>query len=270
MSDNRQYYYLRLKENFFDDDAMLVLEGMPDGYLYSNILLKMMLRSLKNGGRLAINNVIPYNSQMLAKVTHHQVGTVEKALEVFQKLGFIEILDNGAIYIMNIQNFIGKTTTEADRQREYDRKIALEKKSVGNLEEILDISTPELEIEKDIDTDIEKEKNKKGKRTKVLNVEEIISDHLFSSQMSDKILEWVKYKTEKRCSYKEQGLKSLLTVIDNNIKTYGEQKVMNVIDESMAANWQGICFDKLKKQESKYQSESDRIANRISEVDTWV
>ena len=33
MSDNKKYYYMRLKENFFDDDNMLILESMPDGYL---------------------------------------------------------------------------------------------------------------------------------------------------------------------------------------------------------------------------------------------
>ena len=52
MSDNRKYYYLKLKENYFDDDSIVVLESMQDGVLYSNILLKLYLKSLKHGGRL--------------------------------------------------------------------------------------------------------------------------------------------------------------------------------------------------------------------------
>ena len=40
MSDNRKYYYLKLKENYFDDDSIVLLESMQDGVLYSNILLK--------------------------------------------------------------------------------------------------------------------------------------------------------------------------------------------------------------------------------------
>ena len=40
MADNRKYYYLKLKESYFDDDAIVLLESMPDGILYSNILLK--------------------------------------------------------------------------------------------------------------------------------------------------------------------------------------------------------------------------------------
>ena len=41
MSDNRKYYYLKLKESYFDDDAIVLLESMQDGILYSNILLKL-------------------------------------------------------------------------------------------------------------------------------------------------------------------------------------------------------------------------------------
>ena len=50
MADNKKYYYLKLKEDFFDSDEMLLLQGMKDGYLYSDILMKMYLRSLKNEG----------------------------------------------------------------------------------------------------------------------------------------------------------------------------------------------------------------------------
>ena len=31
MSDNRKYYYLKLKENYFDDDSIVLLESMQDG-----------------------------------------------------------------------------------------------------------------------------------------------------------------------------------------------------------------------------------------------
>lgn len=109
MADNRKYYYLKLKEDFFDTDEMKILESMKDGYLYSNILLKLYLKSLSNSGRLMYRNVIPYTPEILATLTGHQVGTVEKALDVFKKLDLIEMLDNGAIYMMDIQNFMAKT-----------------------------------------------------------------------------------------------------------------------------------------------------------------
>lgn len=170
MSDNKKYYYLRLKDNFFDSDELKILESMKDGYLYSNILLKLYLRSLKNDGKLVVNDRIPYNAEMLASVTGHQVGTIKQALSMFKELGLIEILENGAIYMLDIQNFIGKGSTEADRRRSYDRKIAQEKEllkveSVRNLREISEKSTPEIEIELEKDIEIEKEIHSSAKST---------------------------------------------------------------------------------------------------------
>ena len=79
MSDNRKYYYLKLKENYFDDDSIVLLESMQDGVLYSNILLKLYLKSLKHGGRLQLQRL----------QVHH-----------FQPLSFIQMVAN-----KNIMNF---------------------------------------------------------------------------------------------------------------------------------------------------------------------
>lgn len=127
MADKGTYYYLKLKEGFFGSADMLLLQGMPDGYIYSDILLKLYLLSLRQEGRLMYRGIIPYTPEMIASVTHHQVGTVEKAMRTLTSMGFIEILDNGAIYMMDIQNFIGKSSDEADRKREYRASITAEK-----------------------------------------------------------------------------------------------------------------------------------------------
>ena len=158
MSDNKHYYYIKLKADYFDSDEMIVLESMPDGHKYSNILLKFMLRSLKNEGKLMFNNKIPFNHIMLSQVTRHSVGEIEKAVQIFESLNLIEILHNGAIYINDIQNFIGKSSTEADRKRSYRIRIDEDKKLLGHLsEECPEINPPELELELKLKKELELE-----------------------------------------------------------------------------------------------------------------
>ena len=151
MADNRKYYYLKLKENYFDEDAIVLLESMQDGVLYSNILLKLYLKSLKNGGKLQLDENIPYTAQMIATITRQQVGTVERALQIFMKLGLVEPLQNGALYMSNIELLIGQSSTEGERKRRARRAL---QEQAALPEAVADKCPPERELE------IEKEKEK--------------------------------------------------------------------------------------------------------------
>ena len=161
MADNKKYYYMRLNENYFNSESQVLLESMPDGYLYSNILLKLYLISLKNDGRLMFNDKIPYSPQMIATITRHQEGTVEKALRIFRDLNIIDVIDTGAIYMLDIQNYIGKSNTEADRKRAYRKRIESEKIEMGHLSSNCPL---EIEKEKEIEKEIEIEKEKEIKK----------------------------------------------------------------------------------------------------------
>lgn len=158
MSDNRKYYYLKLKENYFDDDSIVLLESMQDGVLYSNILLKLYLKSLKHGGRLQLDEDIPYTAQMIATITRQQIGTVERALQIFLKLGLVEVLDSGTFYMSNIELLIGQSSTEAERKRAarlQNKALSALRTSGGHLS---DIRPPEIEIELEKEIEIEKER----------------------------------------------------------------------------------------------------------------
>jgi len=155
VADNRKYYYLKLKENYFDDDVIMVLESMPDGILYSNLLLKLYLKSLKHGGRLQLDENIPYTAQMIATITHHQIGTVERALNIFLKLGLIERTPDGIFYMSNIELLIGKSSTEGERKKQ--ARLALKAQSGQLSGHLSDIHPPEIEIKKEIELESERE-----------------------------------------------------------------------------------------------------------------
>ena len=158
MSDNRKYYYLKLKENYFDDDSIVLLESMQDGVLYSNILLKLYLKSRKHGGRLQLDEDIPYTAQMIATITRQQIGTVERALQIFLKLGLVEVLDSGTFYMSNIELLIGQSSTEAERKRAarlQNKALSAPRTNGGHLS---DIRPPEIEIELEKEIEIEKER----------------------------------------------------------------------------------------------------------------
>ena len=198
MSDNKKYYWLKLKENFFDREEIVIMENMPDGYLYSNILLKLYLRSLKNEGRLMFNNRIPYNAEMLSTITRHEVGTVERAIKIFRELGIVEVLDNGAIFMSEIQEYIGKGSSEGERKRAYRARIKAEKqgsflennqdwdKNGTMSQNVPDKRPPEKEIEKEIEKEreIERELSSSLEKRKKDDNDDILPSPNFNLELS--------------------------------------------------------------------------------------
>ena len=77
--------------------------------------------------------------------------------------------------------------------------------------------------------------------------EQILSD--FPGELGKAVGDWLAYKTEKRQGYKPTGLQSLLTQIRNAAQEHGDAAVVKVIRDSMAANYQGIVFDRLSRNE---------------------
>ena len=212
MSDNKKYYYLKLKEDFFDSPEIKVLESMPNGYKYSNLLLKLYLKALKFDGALRLNEYIPYNVEMISAVVGMDIDTVRVAFDLFKKLKLVEILNDGTIYMLEIQNFIGKSTTEADRKRNYRKRIEEEKTKLienGQMSGQMSLKCPdktppekerEKDIERDIEKDIEKDKKEKTKKKKTkqeptqTEIDEVVDAYTSNEELKTAIIEFVKFR----------------------------------------------------------------------------
>lgn len=58
---------------------------------------------------------------------------------------------------------------------------------------------------------------------------------------------WLEYKTERKEFYTPRGLQSLMTVVKKKVAQYGAQAVNDVIERTMASNYQGIVWEWLDR-----------------------
>lgn len=155
----KKYYWLKLKENFFEEDTISWLEEQENGVYYSNFYLKMCLKSLKTNGIL-IRNVgeilIPYDIKKLAEITRVKLDTAIVAMELFKKIGLVQILENGEIYLTQLELMVGSETSKAElmrKKREREKQLVLDD-SNNVTEMLLDCYTEkEREIEKELQQD---------------------------------------------------------------------------------------------------------------------
>ena len=165
----KKYYWLKLKEDFFEDDTIEWIEEQPGGEKYSLFYLKLCLKSLKTDGIL-IRNVgemlIPYDVKKLAEITKTDIDTVRVAMELFKKIGLIQILENGEIYMAQLKNMVGSESKWAEKKRLQRAK----NKSLPEPENEGGDNVPDKskKCPREIETDIEKEKEKEKELEKEL------------------------------------------------------------------------------------------------------
>lgn len=185
MSENKRYYWLKLDENFFEDDTITWLEEQENGKDYVIFYLKLALRSLKDDGHLIRyvgETLIPYDTKALSKLTNTNIDTVNTAMTAFEQIGLIERLETGEIYMKQINEMIGSETEVARRVRKHRAKEkALEqqdeqKKLQSNIDVTKSNTELELELDKELDKDID-EKHSPAKAEPQIPYKEII-DHL--------------------------------------------------------------------------------------------
>lgn len=56
-------------------------------------------------------------TEMVATLTRHEVGTVERAIKIFLELGLVETTETGTIYISQIETLVGKSSTQGERKK---------------------------------------------------------------------------------------------------------------------------------------------------------
>lgn len=153
----KKFYWLKLKSDFFDDDTIRFIEEQENGIKYSNFYLKLCLKSLKTDGkliRLVGDTFIPYDVNSLSKLTNVDIDTVRTAMQLFEQIGLIQVMESGEIYLSQINEMIGSETDKAQIMR---RKRAEEKLNGNIVTKMLPKCYLEIEKEIEIEKDIEKE-----------------------------------------------------------------------------------------------------------------
>lgn len=169
MSKNKKYYWIKLNENFFDDDPMAWILEQENGKDYIIFYLMLCLRSLTTQGllfRSVGDMLIPYDAKKLAEITKTPVDTVRVAMKLFEEVKLIEVLDTGEIYMKQINELIGSETDKARRMRVLRASRKLQEIEEGNIvtqmlpdcyEMLPRDRDKEKEIEKELDEEIDLE-----------------------------------------------------------------------------------------------------------------
>ena len=175
MGQNKKYYWLKLKENFFEEKQIKYLRSLPDGDKIVIAYLKMQLKSLKTEGFIKYDSILPSNIDELAMVLDENTNTIKLMIGALQKVNAVEILDDGSFYMIAMQDLIGKEGESAERVRRFRKNEQL--KALQCNSDVTKCNTEiEIEIEKEIEKEIDKDIDKENKKINYQQIADMYND----------------------------------------------------------------------------------------------
>lgn len=157
MADStRRYYWLKLKEDFFDDDTIAWIEEQENGKEYCLFYLKLCLKALKTNGvliRCVGDVIIPYDIKKLADITNTDFDTAMVAVKLFEKIGLVQTLENGELFLSKLNELVGSETNKAALMRRKRAQIGSGNNVTAELPQSYQNVTERIEIrDKSLDT----------------------------------------------------------------------------------------------------------------------
>lgn len=282
--NDTKFYWLQLKEDFFDDDAIEWLESQDNGPAYALFYLKLCLKALKTNGILIKkvgDMLIPYDANKLSKLTGTPVDTVKSAIVYLKQCGLIDFLENGEIFIGSLSKMIGSQSVSAfkkQQQRMMHKAPELLENTGKELPKIeggqtgdtgVDKCPPKIELELELEKEIEKERETE----KISDAD--ASDPVPYSQIQKLFNKTCTSfpKVIKMTEPRKKAIKARWTEYDRNpdvfVRLFKEAESSSFLKGKNDRNW-SATFDWLmnsnnmaKVLEGNYKEKADHHANTI-------
>ena len=282
--------WIKISCDLFNDEAIRLIEQMPDGDAIIVIWLKLLITAgkINDNGFLYFRKEIPYTDEMLSTVFNRPLNTIRLALSTFERFGMIQIVTQQGIYITNWEKY--QNIEGMERARELAkmrmRKSRAKKKELMLLEMQKEeescatlrnnnVTVTALDIDIDKEKELDKEINKEEKKEKKKNfVAKSFFQKLIASDdeikkynfLSDSFMRFLQYKTDIKKQFKtEDSVRSAFLKfvrLSNNNVEYAEALVENTI----ARGWQTI-YDLPKEDKNAFlknqtQKENQEVSDK--------
>lgn len=231
----KRYYWLKLKDDFFDSIRIKKLRSLAGGDTYTIIYLKMLLKAIKNDGILEYQGIENSICDEIALDINESPDNVNVALKYLLSCGLAEQEYNDCLLPEAIE-LVGSETEAAERMRKLRNKTEQCSHVVQN-------SYTEIE--------------KREKREEIERREKI--QYFPFPEVEDAFQEFLKIRKKLKAVNSDRAVNSLVSKI-NEYSNGNPHEAVKIIEQSIENSWKGIFPLKGQKQHTS-SSQLDAIMN---------
>ncbi|MDH6364699.1 putative phage replisome organizer [Enterococcus sp. PF1-24] len=250
----KRYFWLKLKTDFFDQKEIKLLRRIAGGDTYTIIYLKMLLRSLKNDGKLFYEAMGDNFAEEIALDINENPEDVSLTISYLESKGLLELIENDEYFLNKVPEMVGSESYSAERVRDYRAKKKLQSntKALHGNSDVISCNE-EIELELEIDIELEKEiDNKPSKKVLTERFENL----------------WKEYPNKqgkaKAFTAYQKAIKDGVTdeEISKGIKAYKKELALKQTEQKFIAH--GSTWFNQRRWEDEHESEPIRIEQDYS------
>jgi predicted phage replisome organizer len=156
-SNNKKYYWLKLKDDFFMTREVKKLRRIAGGDTYTIIYLKLQLLSIKREGLIMYEGTESSLTEQLALELDEDEDNVKMTVAFLQANKLIEQLSEDEYLLNKVPESIGSETGAAERMRRMREKRNIVTPQLQPVTKCYTEKEIEIELEKDIELEVEVE-----------------------------------------------------------------------------------------------------------------
>ena len=119
VTENRRYYWLQLKDDFFNSKEMKLMRKLPGGEEITIIYLKMMLASLAEQGKLYFEGLAEDLAEELSLLIDEDPEAIRLTLMFLTKKKLLTTSDNYQFNLEQVPEMVGSETASTRRSRKH-------------------------------------------------------------------------------------------------------------------------------------------------------
>ena len=177
----KKYYWLKLKDNFFNQKEVKKLRRIAGGDTYTIIYLKMQLLSIKKDGIIEFEGTEKDLAEQLSYEIDEDGDNIQTTLLFLKANNLIEEISENNFLLTKVPDCIGKEGASAERVRRHrERKALLEKEKEQKMlqcnGEVTDSNGVVIESNTEIEKEKEKEKEINNNISKDIFINKVVSE----------------------------------------------------------------------------------------------
>lgn len=283
--------WIKIVTDIFDDEKILLIEQLPDADSIIVIWFKLLcLAGKQNNSGVIMIGRLPCTDEMLASIFRRPLNTVKLALNTFENLGMIEIVNNCiTIPKWSVHQDLDKLEKQRDYMREYMQKYRKKQKMLTdgkskdvNVYDVNEVNVGKTNVNAQTrpyqtipdqtipDDTIPDQNPKKGAAEKATSFDTIISEAFDNDEIRSALREFIKMRKLIKKPMTDHALE--LTIKKLNELAKNDNERIAILEQSIANSWQGLFpLEKGKAkgagygEHSVYLDENDERVGRAAE-----